>query len=61
MYYHDLEVIGLNPGRVELGVPSTFIKVILEQEYAYCEGSGQWIEYKSSHFRLLVKISYSQS
>ena len=25
MYYHDLEVMGLNPGWVELGVRSTFV------------------------------------
>ena len=34
MYFHDLEVMSLNPGRVELGVHSTSIQVILEPNIA---------------------------
>ena len=30
MYCHDLEVMGLNPGWVDLGVHGTFVEVVLE-------------------------------
>ena len=42
MYWHDLEVMSLNPSRIELGVCSTSVQVIFEQIKKHIVGMNAW-------------------